>query len=234
MIRILIFIILILIPRLVCANQYAKDADILHNQMNNNIEQKNIVNQAKIMIENQSKIDMSESEMRAKSLPDVMKNNRHNLYLQKMISGISQGEFDKSYKESQKQQLNQLMVFVSSSMPKKSLEDYAMQLKEVGGTMVLRGLINNSFAQTTSYIHSLNKDGAVAIIDPLSYKNFDIRHVPQIVVIADDHGCKWGRCQTTPFHDKISGNITIKHALTEISKHGEFTKKEADRFLSKL
>ena len=32
--------------------------------------------------------------------------------------------------------------------------------------------------------------------------------------------------------DKISGNITLEYALEEISKRGEFTKKEANRFLN--
>ena len=53
-------------------------------------------------------------------------------------------------------------------------------------------------------------------------------------VIVDNNNCKWGRCDHTPLFDKISGNITLEYGLEEISKRGEFTKKEANRFLNYL
>jgi conjugal transfer pilus assembly protein TrbC len=119
-------------------------------------------------------------------------------------------------------------------MPKESLQDYSIQSQKAGGVLVLRGLIDNSLKKTTAFIHSLNQHGTKAIIDPLSYQNFDVRHVPQIVVINDNHGCKWGRCNHTPLHDKITGNIALEYALKQIAQDGDSTRKEAGRFLSKL
>src|SRR5690606_18208292 len=140
-------------------------------------------------------------------------------------------ELQAAYEANQHKHLNQLMIFVSASMPKAALEEYSIQAKKAGAVLVFRGLINNSFKQTTSFIYSLNSQGTTAIIDPLSYHNFNITSVPQIVVITDKHNCKWGRCEQTPKHDKIQGNISLEYALSEISKRGEFTQKEAARFL---
>ena len=139
-----------------------------------------------------------------------------------------------AYEEKQHKHLNQLMIFISSSMPKNSLKEYSVQAKKTGAVLVLRGLINNSFKQTVSFIHSLNKEGTAAIIDPLAYRNFNVTQVPQIVVITDNHGCKWGRCAQTPLHDKIQGNISLEYALEQIADKGEFTKEEASRFLQRL
>jgi len=41
-----------------------------------------------------------------------------------------------------------LMVFVSLGMPKHSLQQWNLQVTKAGGTLVLRGLVNNSMKQT--------------------------------------------------------------------------------------
>ena len=97
--------------------------------------------------------------------------------------------------------------------------------------LVLRGLIDNSFKKTAQFIKSLSNNGAQAIIDPLSFKRFNINQVPQIVVISDDHNCYMGRCSQTPLHDKISGNISLHYALERISSEGEYSNEVAKRLL---
>lgn len=150
-----------------------------------------------------------------------------------MLPNINLNQLTAKY-ESKAEGINQLMVFISSSMPKNTLTQYSIEARKSGAVLVLRGFINNSFKQTISFINSLNKAGTRAIVDPLSYERFAIDSVPQIIVIKDNNDCKFGRCQTTPLHDKVKGNISIKHALELISKEGEFSKIEAKRFLDKL
>ena len=126
------------------------------------------------------------------------------------------------------------MIFVSSSMSLDNIANYAISARSNNGVLVFRGLINHSFKQTAQFVQSLTEQGAIAIIDPLSFKRFNISHVPTIIVISDDHNCSMGRCEQTPLHDKISGNITVEYALERIIEEGEFSKKEAARFLEKI
>lgn len=130
--------------------------------------------------------------------------------------------------------LEGLMIFVSSSIPPSVLKQFSLDAKKAGGVLVLRGLINDSFNDTVSFIQTLNDKGTRAIIDPNAFRLFDVRQVPEIVVVVDNNNCQSGRCDHTPFFDKMSGAVTLEYALDEISKRGEFTNKEAIRFLNAL
>jgi len=132
-----------------------------------------------------------------------------------------------------KQPINQLLIFISASLPRQSLINYANSARKSGAVLVLRGLINNSMKQTAKFIHNLSKQGTYAIIDPISYRNFNITQVPTIVLISDDHQCQYGKCTFTPRHDRITGNITLNYTLREFKNNGEF-KQEAKRYLSDL
>jgi len=124
-----------------------------------------------------------------------------------------------------------LMIFISSSMPKTSLRNLAIEAKRVGAILVLRGLVNDSFKQSVQYIKSLNDEGVGAIIDPHSYKLFDIKHVPTFVAISEDNTCHPKIC--TPTHDKISGNISLKYALEQLKKDGVYSKNTAQKYLKR-
>lgn len=149
----------------------------------------------------------------------------------------AQEQFTKQNKENlqiDKFTINQLMIFVSSSMPINVLQQYAVQTRRAGGVMVIRGFINGSMQNSVSFIKSLSDKGTRAIIDPNAFRLFNIKKVPQIVVISDSNKCEEGRCENTPLHDKISGNITLEYALENIKNNGDFTKTEAKKFLSYL
>jgi type-F conjugative transfer system pilin assembly protein TrbC len=130
--------------------------------------------------------------------------------------------------------ISQLMVFVSSSMPQESLIQYANQVRKSGGVMVLRGFINGSMTNTVKFVKSLSDEGTRAIIDPNVFRLFDIRQVPEVIVISDQNNCVNGKCEQTPLHDRIRGNVSLEYALEKISKEGGFTKVEAKRFLTNL
>jgi len=87
---------------------------------------------------------------------------------------------------------------------------------------------------TVSFIKDLSQKGTRAIIDPNAFRLFDVRTVPQILAISDTNKCVNGKCEQTPLHDKIKGNISLEYALEKISKEGGFAQKEAQRFLINL
>jgi len=132
-----------------------------------------------------------------------------------------------------KQPINQLLIFISSSLPRQSLINYANSARRSGAILVLRGLINDSMKQTVKFIHNLSRQGTYAIIDPISYNNFNINQVPSIILISDNHKCQYGKCTYTPRHDRISGNVSLNYALREFKERGDF-KQEATRYLSAL
>jgi len=164
----------------------------------------------------------------------AIQSQKYQKHLSGFFPGANLDQFKKELSAEKERGFHQLMIFVSTSMPKDALIQYSQQAKKSGGVLVLRGIINNSFRDTTKFILSLNKEGTRAIIDPHSFRNFNVTNVPQIVVIKDGHGCKDGRCNITPLHDKISGNISLHYALELLSKKGKFSREESKRFLKTL
>lgn len=128
---------------------------------------------------------------------------------------------------------SRLLVFISSSMPENMLKQYALDARRFGGVLVLRGFIEGDLTKTISFIKSLNKGGVEAIISPHGFRQMDVRHVPTIAVISASTECYLSDCERTPLYDKISGSVTLKYALEEISNSGENSREEALLFLNK-
>lgn len=124
-----------------------------------------------------------------------------------------------------------LMIFISSSIPRASLRNLAVEARRVGAVFILRGLVNNSFKQSVAYIRSLQEEGIGAIIDPHSYEVYQVKQVPAIVVVSDKNTCHPKIC--TPAHDKISGNISLQYALEEIAQRGVFGEVTAKKYLKR-
>lgn len=127
-----------------------------------------------------------------------------------------------------------LLIFISSSMPKEMLKQYAVAARQAEGALVLRGFINNDLRKTISFIKSLHDKGVAAFISPHGFKQMSVKHVPAIAVIAKNTGCYLSDCDRTPLYDKISGSVTLSYALRRIVTDGENTQKEARKFLKKL
>ena len=122
----------------------------------------------------------------------------------------------------------QLYVFVSFSMPAKTIEDISKLAKKVDGVLVLRGLHNNSFKETAQKINELvAKTNWGMVISPEEYTKFNINAVPAFVLAELDFKGEVKR------HDKLAGNVSLDYALREFSKKGELHK-EAQLMLQKI
>ncbi len=71
------------------------------------------------------------------------------------------------------------LVFVSFSMNEGALKDLHRQMSRLGGRLVLRGLVNNSFKETQQKIMAL---GIEADIDPTLFETYGIKRVPTYVL----------------------------------------------------
>lgn len=112
-----------------------------------------------------------------------------------------------------------LRIFVSSSMSKVLLRQYAKEAKQYEGVLVLRGLPRGSIHKLTDLVMAISTDHSAPIqIDDEAFSSFNVTAVPAIVISQASK------------YDKITGSITIKSALQTFVKSGDLSN-EARRLL---
>ena len=104
-----------------------------------------------------------------------------------------------------------IKILCSFSMPDQSLITLSQEAKRFGGTLVLQGLLSNSFAKTAEKIAQLQKQGFIGgfQIDPRIFKDLDIVHVPVFVKCQKSYDGSL----TQGHGDLVHGNISLKYAL---------------------
>lgn len=111
-----------------------------------------------------------------------------------------------------------LLVFVSSSMPKAVLKSYLVQASIYKAEVIIKGLIDGSFVKTQQFMRSLGDD-ALFQIDDEAFQRFSIVQVPTILLVKDQNCTPEEVCKLT--FDKVSGNISIKHAISLFEREGD-------------
>lgn len=95
----------------------------------------------------------------------------------------------------------ELLIFVSMSMPDTSLQQLFAQAQRLGGRLILKGLVNNSFKATQQKIMDLQ---IIVDIDPTLFEKYQVSQVPTFV--------KGGH--------KLLGNVSAEFAVNNITKSG--------------
>lgn len=103
-----------------------------------------------------------------------------------------------------------LLVFVSTSMPKASLKALFLEAERLGGRLVFRGLVNNSFKETLKTFEEIGVNGD---IDPELFDKHTITSVPTITLISTEQDSK-------PVVDHVIGNVSLGAALELIREKG--------------
>lgn len=136
------------------------------------------------------------------------------------LSTINQNFFQKN------EEIN-FYMFASFGLSDNILRQMIDYAKTYNGTIVLRGLENNSFKSTAEHIQKLvNEDEEAAIIiDPILFTKFEIKQVPAYVIVKQEACATQMSCSNS--YDKISGNITPKFALEKFIEKGELSNKAA-------
>ena len=86
-----------------------------------------------------------------------------------------------------------VIIFISFSMPEQSIVSILQDSKRIHGTVVIRGLIHNSFKETFLKMGSLVKaagSGGGVELNPPAFKKFNIQKVPAVVVLPDNETCR--------------------------------------------
>ncbi|MFA6302185.1 MAG: type-F conjugative transfer system pilin assembly protein TrbC [Legionella sp.] len=114
--------------------------------------------------------------------------------------------------------VSQVLVFLSFSMPDKSLQAWLLQCKETGATPVIRGLIHNSFKETMTAIQLLSKKTGIGMqLDPILFKTFEIDVIPAVVYVKDTPDCPANMNCKSVDYDKLYGDVSLDYALEKMS-----------------
>lgn len=107
-----------------------------------------------------------------------------------------------------------VLIFISFSMPKESIKSWIAQARKIRAAVYIRGLINNSFKDTTKAVSELvqGQPGGL-LIDPSLFKKYSIMQVPAVVVPSvNDFGV-------------VYGNVSLDYALDKINKFMQGSRK---------
>ena len=97
----------------------------------------------------------------------------------------------------------QTYVFVSYSMPDHALKSYHTQAQKEGGTLVMRGLKDDSFMETQKEARRLK---ITYDINPDLFEEYAITRVPTIVVETSDAS------QKCAVFSQVMGHVSLKTA----------------------
>ncbi len=112
---------------------------------------------------------------------------------------------------------NRLLIFISASMPKKTIINLMHQGSTLGAIFVVRGLIQGSYVKTYSYFYQLKMDNNIGImINPTMFKAFEITAVPTFALYQSTQDLMHTACNIVPVYTKVSGNVSIDYALNQL------------------
>jgi conjugal transfer pilus assembly protein TrbC len=114
---------------------------------------------------------------------------------------------------------SRLLIFVSSSMPKKALTNLMQQSSAIGAIFVIKGLINGSYVNTYRYFYNLKGQNTVGImINPTLFSAFKVDQVPTYALYQSKQDLLKTTCKAAPEYTKVSGEVTVKYALEQLQR----------------
>ncbi len=131
----------------------------------------------------------------------------------------------------------ELMVFVSFSMPKGSLERIVAESERTGAVLILRGLKGNSMTRMGDEIAGLiGKRNVTAIVHPSAFVQFKVSQVPSLVLANATQATQIGTdgCASPASFVKVDGDVSQGYALDLIERQAPAWSGPARRFASKL
>jgi conjugal transfer pilus assembly protein TrbC len=105
-----------------------------------------------------------------------------------------------------------LLLCVTLSMNDAALKAYDLDLRKVGGRMVIRGLIDDSFLKTAKRLKHL---GIEVDIDPTVFEAFKVERVPTFIHVQGRPGAY------DNIHDRMTGNVSVLYAFEEFERSGD-------------
>ena len=131
-----------------------------------------------------------------------------------------------------------LLVFVSLSMPRPTLQRLVGQAARAKASIVLRGFANGSLRDTVAQVQGLIGARQVAVqIDPLAFDRFAVTRVPTFVLVRDGTrpvACASGSCAPADSFLRTSGDVSLDYALEHMRRSAPGFGPPADTFLKRI
>lgn len=149
---------------------------------------------------------------------------------------ITQGVNNQEPLATHLKKVSEVIVFLSFSMPEKSLQAWLIQCKHSGATPVIRGLINNSFKETMQAIYRLSqKTGLGMQLDPVLFQTFGITQVPAVVSVKAVDACPANMNCKPPTFDRIYGDVSLDYALGKmLADHNTPANKPLETMINRI
>jgi len=131
-----------------------------------------------------------------------------------------------------------LLVFVSFTMPEKTLTRLVDQAARAKATLVLRGLVNGSLQETVARVQKLMDGRKVAFqIDPQAFERFGVAAAPTFVLVRDGArpaDCAAGSCFASDAFVAVAGDVSLDYALEHFQRWAPRFTRDAAGFLKRL
>lgn len=121
--------------------------------------------------------------------------------------------------EKREEETNELMVFVSMSMPKGSLERAAVDTRTSGGMLVMRGASRGvgpgKWTASLADLKPMTDKGGEVFMHPDLFERYGIKKVPAMVIAPDAQaGCTDDACREFAV---IYGDVSLDYALEQLT-----------------
>lgn len=150
-------------------------------------------------------------------LPPYLQKERDELYMARVLAA---GESTRSATVNDRLS-KQPIAFVSFSMPESQIKDLMREAKAIGGTVAIRGLIDDDFQETFIKLRQLAGElDSGLIIDPTLFKRFAVSSVPAFVLPLEPlQRCGKQDCPV-PDYVKATGSATFQYFLDLVARVG--------------
>jgi conjugal transfer pilus assembly protein TrbC len=127
-----------------------------------------------------------------------------------------------------------VVAFASLSMPKESLRKLVTDVTSVGGAVVFRGFKDGNYMDMAKAVAEIGVKSANIQINPTAFKQYKVDTVPAIVLVKPGAGESLDEegCVLPENHTKVTGDVSLVHALELIEKEDKSFSSIAQRYLS--
>ncbi|QKS29623.1 MAG: type-F conjugative transfer system pilin assembly protein TrbC [Candidatus Accumulibacter similis] len=131
----------------------------------------------------------------------------------------------------------ELMVFVSFSLPRKTLQRIVRQSERSGAVLILRGLTGHSLTQTGEEIARLiGERNVMVLIHPPAFQQFQVRQVPSLVLARSESAVQIDEdgCAPAASFIRVDGDVGQDYALELIERQAPAWADIARRLAARL